>query len=180
MKSVLLYGDLSEQVFIDQPPSYVKVGSEHNIYKLKKTLYRLKQIPCVWYSCIDAYFSKERFKKYPYEHMLFIKIGDGGKLLTICLLLLIFTRNDSVTYEKFKKSMMTEFDICDLEKMHYFLSIEVVQFAVGILVSQRKCVQEILNRIQMKNYNPISTPVEVGLKLIKESEGKRIDNTLYR
>nr|XP_027081077.1 probable LRR receptor-like serine/threonine-protein kinase At1g29720 [Coffea arabica] len=32
----------------------------------------------------------------------------------------------------------------------------------------------------MKNCNSISTPIEVGLKVIKESEGKRIDSTLYK
>lgn len=32
----------------------------------------------------------------------------------------------------------------------------------------------------MKNCNSISTPSEVGLKLIKDPEGKKVDNTFYR
>ncbi|XP_071928275.1 uncharacterized mitochondrial protein AtMg00810-like [Coffea arabica] len=32
----------------------------------------------------------------------------------------------------------------------------------------------------MSNCNSVSTPVEVGLKLIKESGGKRVDSTLYK
>jgi len=35
----LLHGDLNEQVFAKQPPGYVKIGQEHKVYKLKKTLY---------------------------------------------------------------------------------------------------------------------------------------------
>ena len=34
--------DLQEDVFIDQPLGYVKLGSEHNVYKLKNALYGLK------------------------------------------------------------------------------------------------------------------------------------------
>ena len=41
-------------------------------------------------------------------------------------------------------------------------------------------MQEILNRFQIKNCNSVSTPVEVGLKLIKEPGGKRVDSTLYK
>ena len=70
---------------------------------------------------------------------LFIKIGDGGKMLIVCLYVddLIFTRNDDAMFDKFKKSMMVEFDMSDLGMMHYFLGIEVMQFATGIFVSQK-------------------------------------------
>lgn len=39
VKSAFLHGNLQEQVFIDQPPSYIKLGSEHKVYKLKKKHY---------------------------------------------------------------------------------------------------------------------------------------------
>lgn len=182
VKSAFLHGDLQEQVFIDQPPSYVKLGSENKVYKLKKALYGLKQAPRARYSRIDTYFSKQGFKKCPYEHTLFIKIEDGGKLLIVCLYVddLIFTRNDSAMFEKFKRSMMVEFDMSDLGMMHYFLGSEVKQFATGIFISQEKYVREILDRFQMKNCNSMSTPTEVGLKLRKNREGKKVDSTLYK
>ena len=82
-------------------------------------------------------------------------------------------------FEKFKIFVMTEFNMFDLGKMHYFLGIEMVQSATGIFVSQRKYVQEILNRFRMKNCNFVNTPVEMDLKLIKKYERKRVDSTLY-
>ena len=36
MKSAFLHGDSVEQIFIYQPPGYIKIGSEHKVYKLKK------------------------------------------------------------------------------------------------------------------------------------------------
>ena len=66
VKSAFLHGDLKEEVFIDQPPGYAKLGNEHKVYKLKKALYGLKQAPRAWYNCIETYFLNDGFQKCPY------------------------------------------------------------------------------------------------------------------
>lgn len=68
----------------------------------------------------------------------------------------------------------------DLGLMHYFLSIEMVQIPTGIFVSQKKYVQKILGRFHMKNCNSVSTRTEFGAKLMKDVEGKKVDNTMYK
>ena len=91
VKSTFLHGDLEEQVFVDQPPGYIKTGNEHKVYKLRKALYGLKQAPQVWYSRIEAYFLREGFLKCPYEHTLFVKITDGEKCsLYVCMWMILF------------------------------------------------------------------------------------------
>ncbi|RDX89829.1 hypothetical protein CR513_28384, partial [Mucuna pruriens] len=45
VKSTFLHGELSEDVYIDQPKGYVKKGKEHKVYKLHKTLHGLRQTP---------------------------------------------------------------------------------------------------------------------------------------
>ncbi|XP_057982378.1 uncharacterized mitochondrial protein AtMg00810-like [Malania oleifera] len=75
---------------------------------------------------------------------------------------------------------MVEFEMSDLGMMHYFLGIEVVQSANGIFISQKKYVQDILDRFRMKDCNLVSTSTEFGLKLNKDHEGKKVDNTLYK
>lgn len=82
VKNAFLHGELNEAVFIDQPQGYEKQGEEHKVYRLKKALYGLKQAPRAWYNKIEAYFAKEGFEKCFYEHTLFIKFGDKGKLLS--------------------------------------------------------------------------------------------------
>lgn len=182
VKSAFLHGELQKEVFIEQPPGYVKLGSEHKVYKLKKALYGLKQAPRAWYSHIDAYFLKEGFRKCPYEHTLYTKIGDDGKMLMVCLYVddLIYTGNDRVMFEKFKESIMLEFDMTDLGLLHYFLGLEVIQFDAGNFICQKKYVEEILERFQMKNCNSVTTPIEKGLKLVKDPAGRIVDSTLYK
>ena len=52
VKSAFLYGDLNEEVFMEQSCRYVQKGHEQKVYKLKKALYGLKQAPRAWYSRI--------------------------------------------------------------------------------------------------------------------------------
>jgi hypothetical protein len=80
----------------------------------------------------------------------------------------------------FKNSMMTDFDMTDLEKMKYFLGIKVVQTATGFFIGQKKYAQEVLERFHMENCNPVGTPTEPGLKLSNDLDGERVDSTYFK
>ena len=49
VKIAFLHGDLEEQIYMEQPEGFNQLGQEHLIYKLKKSLYGLKQSPRQWY-----------------------------------------------------------------------------------------------------------------------------------
>ena len=66
VKSAFLNGFLEKEVYVNQPPGYVKKDAENNVHHLKKALYGLKQTPRAWYSHIDGYFMKNGFKKCPF------------------------------------------------------------------------------------------------------------------
>lgn len=171
-----------EKVFVEQPPGYVKKGSKYMVYKLKKALYGLKQAPRAWYSRIDTYFSKAGFHKCPYEHTLYIKTGEKGNLLIVCLYVddLIFTGNDECLFREFKQSMMKEFEMTDLGEMKYFLGTEVTQSAGGIFICQKKYAQEVLERFKMNDCNPVQIPIVPGTKITRDVEGVKIDSTYYK
>lgn len=50
---------------------------------------------------------------------------------------LICVRNDRAMFEKFKKSVMPEFDMSDLGMLQYFQGIEVKQFMLESLFHKR-------------------------------------------
>jgi hypothetical protein len=45
VKSAFLNGDLQEEVYVEQPMSFIVAGKEHKVLKLKKALYGLHQAP---------------------------------------------------------------------------------------------------------------------------------------
>ena len=68
VKSAVLYGELNEEVYVDQPEGFVKKGEENKVYRLRKALYSLKQAPRAWFSKIESYFKNEGFEKSNYDH----------------------------------------------------------------------------------------------------------------
>ncbi|KAE8666438.1 Phospholipase D delta [Hibiscus syriacus] len=77
VKSAFLNGYLEEEeVYIEQPPGYIKKEHEDKVYRLKKALYGLKQAPRAWNTRIDEYFQRNGFMKSPYEHALYTKKNE--------------------------------------------------------------------------------------------------------
>ena len=63
-------------------------------------------------------------------------------MFIVCLYVddLIYTRNDKVMFDKFKKSMMAKFEMSDTSILHYYLGIKVIQSTASIFISQKKRV----------------------------------------
>jgi len=55
VKSAFLNGVLEEEVYIEQPPRYIKIGEKKKVLKLNKALYRLKQAAQACNTCINRH-----------------------------------------------------------------------------------------------------------------------------
>ncbi|KAJ9545516.1 hypothetical protein OSB04_025223 [Centaurea solstitialis] len=175
VKLAFLHGPLEEEVYVKQPPGFVKTGHEKKVYRLKKALYGLKQAPRAWNKCIDAFFGKSGFLKCSPEHSLYVKTNSSGDILLLCIYVddLVFTSNNSQMVLEFKASMLDEFEMTDLGLMSYDLGIEVVQMEHGIFISQKKYATHLLKKFRIHT-------IEVGKKLSKSNEGAPVDPTLFK
>jgi uncharacterized protein len=111
-----------------------------------------------------------------------MKKNHRGEFLIICLYVddLLYIENNSEMFKEFKQSMFREFEITDNGLMSYFLGIEVKQQHDGIFISQKKYMNEILEKFKMESCNSMSTLVETSIKLLKEGDGRVIEPTLYK
>ncbi|KAJ3693375.1 hypothetical protein LUZ60_008855 [Juncus effusus] len=172
VKSAFLNGVLEEEVYVEQPPGYVKSGKERKVLKLRKALYGLKQAPRAW---------NARINTRPYEHALYVK-KKGNDLLFVALYVddLIFMGNNDKMLKEFKEAMMREFEMTDLGLMKYFLGLEVTQGECGIFASQEAYAKDILKRYKMEDSNPVATPMELDAKLSKFEGGEIFDASKYK
>ena len=51
VKTAFLYGNLDEELYMEQPEGFITKGQENKVYKLKKALYGLKQASLAWNKC---------------------------------------------------------------------------------------------------------------------------------
>lgn len=173
---------LKEEILVEQPLGYLKQGEEEKVYKLKKALYGLKQAPRAWYSRIDSFFLKTGFRRCPYEHARYVKEDKHGKFLIVSLYVndLLFTGHDKLLCDGFRNSMKKEFEMSDMDLIHYFLGIEVNQKDGEIVISQQKYAHDLLKKLRMENAFPCNTPMNANLKLSKDDIGEEVDSSLYR
>ena len=82
--------------------------------------------------------------------------------------------------EEFKKEMASKFDMSDLGKLTYYLGIEVAQHDGGITLNQKRYAMKILEEAEMKDCNPVHTPMESSLKLSRSEKEKEVDATFFR
>lgn len=183
VKSAFLYGDLIEDVYVEQPLGYIHKDASEKVYKLRKALYGLKQASRAWYSRIEEHFTKVGFTKCSHEHTLFTKTSaDGTDLLIVSIYVddLIITGNDSCMLREFKESMQREFEMTDLGEMKYFLGVEILQTHEGIYLNQKKYAAEILERFNLTDCNSVMNPIVPGEKHTIDRDGHKADATLYK
>ena len=182
VKSAFLNGELEEEVYLEQPQGYLIQGDENKVYRLKKALYGLKQAPRAWNSKIDGYLIENGFTKSPSEPSLYIKTQGQQDFLILCLYVddLIYTSTNSTMIEKFKKAMMSKFEMTDLGPMKYFLGMQVKQSPGQIFLSQEKYADDLLKKFSMTNCKPVATPMTTSEKLSKNDGEEKVDESKYR
>lgn len=83
VKFAFLNGELSEDIYLEQPEGYIVPGMEDKLYKLHKALYDLKQAPRAWYGKVDSYFLDHGYVKSYYEPTLYTKRDASACMLMI-------------------------------------------------------------------------------------------------
>nr|GFB50545.1 hypothetical protein [Tanacetum cinerariifolium] len=81
VKTTFLNGILKEEVYVDQPPSFVSKQYPDHVYALDKALYGLKQAPRAWYDVLSQFLIDSGFQKASIDTTLFIK--KKGKLIML-------------------------------------------------------------------------------------------------
>uniref|UniRef100_A0A453SVI6 Reverse transcriptase Ty1/copia-type domain-containing protein n=2 Tax=Aegilops tauschii subsp. strangulata TaxID=200361 RepID=A0A453SVI6_AEGTS len=181
VNSAILTGELEEELYVKQPPKYIKEGEEHKVLKLHKPLYGLRQAPRAWNIKLDSTLISLEFEKAPLEHTMY-KRGKGNDRLLVGIYVddLLITGADEEVIANFKLQMEELFRMTDLGLFSYYLRIEVQQKPEGITICQEAYAKKVLESCGMKDCNPSHVPMKPRLILSKTGEAPAVDATEYR
>jgi hypothetical protein len=136
------------------------------VCKLDKALYGLKQAPRAWYSRLSAKLVCLGFKPSQVDTSLFIfNKGTVQLFLLIYVDDIIVASSSSDVVDALLSDLKSDFALKDLGPLHYFLGIEVKQYSDGLLLTQEKYTNDILNRVGMLKCKSVPTPLSVDEKL---------------
>nr|GEX02965.1 retrotransposon protein, putative, unclassified [Tanacetum cinerariifolium] len=141
VKTAFLYGPLKEEVYVNQPDSFVDPYHPDKVYRFKKALYGLKQAPRAWYDELSNFLVSKGF----IDLILFITKHMGDILLVqIYVDDIIFGSTNPNLSKRFEKLMHSKFEMSMMRELKFYLGIQIHQSPRGIFINQAKYAQEIL------------------------------------
>jgi hypothetical protein len=179
MKNEFLHGDLSEEIYMEQPQGFMQDSSL--VCQLKNSLYGLKQAPRAWHDKMDSYLLSQNFlrcKSDPNVYM--IKTTDSLLILVLYVDDLLIIECSTSMIVAVKRILHDRFFMTDMGPLHFFLGIEISHYASGIKLSQAKYARDLLERFHMKYYKSAPNPFLLGVKIEDGGETPLVENTLYR
>jgi hypothetical protein len=120
--------------------------------KLNKALYGLKQAPRAWYSRVSKKLIEHGFHGSKVDTSLFFYSHDGITMFMLIYvddIIVVSSSNDAVM--ALLHNLQKEFALKDLGDLHYFLGIEVSKSSEGIILSQEKYANDLLQKVGMNN-----------------------------
>ncbi|GKD34378.1 ribonuclease H-like domain, reverse transcriptase, RNA-dependent DNA polymerase, partial [Tanacetum coccineum] len=103
VKSAFLYGNITEEVYVKQPPGFEDPAHPNKVYRVVKALYGLHQAPRAWYERLSTFLLKHGYRRGAIDKTLFIKKDRRD-------IMLVQVYVDDIIFGSTKSSMVKDFE----------------------------------------------------------------------
>ena len=181
VKNDFLHGNLDEEVYMEVPPRYTGSIVTRIVCKLERALYGLKQSPRAWFGRLSSSMRKYGYRQSNSDHTLFLKYRQS-KVTTLIVYVddMIITGDNAEEISRLQEQLSAKFEMKHLGGLKYFLGIEVARSKVGILLSQRKYVLDLLTEVGLLECKPVDTPIVQNHRLGEYSDQVPADKVRYQ
>lgn len=161
IKTAFLNGKISEEIYMKQPPGFSQ-GSQ--VYRLKKSLYGLKQAARVWNQTLHKALFANGFRQNDTDKCLY-KLESKGE---VCFLLiyvddLLGASSDENLLNVSMTNIGKDFQLKDLGTVKIFLGIETKRDKNGhFLISQCRYIEKIIEAAKLCDANISKFPLDTG------------------
>lgn len=138
--TAFLHGPCREEVYVTQSEGFQVPGNEHLVYRLRKALYGLRQVPRSWYEKIDKFLKQIGFKPGTGDHNFYSRIEDQHiTLIALCVDDLLMVSNSSSEIKILKARLHSKFPMTGLseENIMIYLKAECIRVQNVIFLTQR-------------------------------------------
>ena len=166
---------------MELPLGFEETLGKKKIFKLRKSLYGLKQSPLAWFEKFTKSIHNKGCMQNQANHTMLYKHAERGKVTILIIYIddTIVTDNDVAEMQSLKDFLAKEFEIKDLGSLRYFLAIEVAWSKRGIFWSQRKMCLELLKETGILKCEPGDTLIDVNHKIGVLTTKAAVDKERY-
>ena len=192
VKTAFLYGLLPEDEiqYMEQPRGFEEPGKESWVWKLKRSLYGMKQSGRVWNQTLNEAMLSWGFKRLVPDSCVYHRQTSTG--LTIAVIHVddfLLASSSKEENERVKALMRTKWSLSDLGEAKFCLGIAITRDRSKrtISLSQTTLIDKIIHQFGQTDANPVAVPMDPGLKLsrpdlsaLSEEERQYLSKLPYR
>ena len=166
---------------MEQPIGFHDSSHPDYVCKLSKSLYGLKQAPRARFHRLTSFLQDLGFQASKADSSLFI-LHQGALKFYVLIYVddILLICSDSTKPDWFLSKIKSTFPIRDLGSLHFFLGIEAQFLTNGLLITQWKCITDLLANSNMSECQPCHTPISTSPPLSKLSGDPLSNAEQYR
>lgn len=181
VSTAFLNADLQNVVYLCVPEGMTAENHETAL-ELKKSIYGLRPSSKNWYNLVNETALTLGFRRSHADRCLYHQtLADGTVAILLVYVddMLLVTGSDTLI-EQTTSALQQRFQITIDEDPKFFVGFEIQRNwnEKTIQLTQKKYVERMLRRFNMNTAHPQSTPMEVGLRLAENEDGR--DDTEFR
>lgn len=168
VRNVYLYGELDEEIYMEQPEGFKVKGQEHKKLRLLRALYGLKQAGHAWWSTLDKSMKELGFKCIHSDAGIFVHKAKDGRLVYVIVYVddALFCGKDRALVLEMKAKFMKRLKCRDLGDIKEFLRMNIRRKGRTIYVDQCAYLQTVIKRCGMENARTAPTPLPAGFQAL--------------
>ena len=172
VKTAYLNAPIDYDIYMDQAERF-EVPSWSGgrlVYKLNKSLCDLKQSGRNWNHVLNSFLLENGFVQSPVDNCVYIKhVGSGFLAMLVWVDDIIIAASNMLLMSEAKRMLNERFHMNDLGVLSYFLGIHFEQGNGFVKMNQKGYITKVLERFEMSNCKPRSTPSEQKLEFDGET-----------
>lgn len=177
VKSAFLYGELDEELYMEQPEGFKLKGQETKVLRLKRALYGLKQAALAWWRALDRSMGEIGCKRLLSDSGLFVHTSKGSTVVVIVYVDdALFMGSDKTLVDTLKDAFMHKWECRDLGEAKEFLRMRILKKDGKICIDQTAYLNKVLQRFGMTNAKYAATPLPEGYHPLLSTD--TVDTTL--
>jgi hypothetical protein len=161
IKTTFLYGELDEELYMEQPEGFKVKGQEGKVMHLKRAIYGLKQAALAWWKALDKSMSQLGFTCLLSDLGIFVN-KDKSIIAIVYVDNVLFLGPNKKDLLHVKGEFMKKWECRDLGKAEEFLCMRIQCKNGKIYLDQTAYLQKVLQCFKLQNANLAHTPLPEG------------------
>ena len=164
VKNTFLYGELDEEIYMEQPEGFRVPGRELEVIKLLRALYGLKQAGLAWWRTLRESMKDLGFENLKSDAGLYIHktSGNGFVIAVVYVDDAIFCGPNKKQVQELKDKFMQRWEVQDLGDVTKFLRMRIKKVGRTVEIDQCDYLKTVLQQCGMQDAKSATTPLPAG------------------